>query len=120
MRSAFLEGIGSNCTHEAGTAGHGFKSAAASLVDDNRSRLPAASKVVTYLDETCEKRRRICGRPWVRALPYRFRGRNQCSGLVGEYAGYDLTAWSADYTRLRRLETSGIALEIAVRMPLKI
>src|SRR5450631_4086785 len=86
VRSAFLEGIGSACTHEAGTARTGFKKAAAGFVDNNRSQVLAASKVVTYLDETCEKRRRICGRPLGSGAAGRFRGRNQCPGVVGECA----------------------------------
>ena len=50
--------MGSACTHEAGTARTGFKKAAASFLNTNRSHVLAANKVVTYLDETCEKRRR--------------------------------------------------------------
>src|ERR1035441_3589254 len=54
VRSAFREGIGSACTHEAATARTGFKKAAASFFDNNRSHVLAVSKVVTYLDEACE------------------------------------------------------------------
>ena len=63
VQSAFREGIGSACTHEAGTARTGFKKAAAKFIHNKRSHVLAASKVVTYLDEACEKRRGIYGRP---------------------------------------------------------
>jgi hypothetical protein len=76
--------MGSACTHEAGTARTGFKKAAASFLNNNRSHVLAANKVVTYLDETCEKRRRICGRALGSGAAGRFRGRNQCPGVVGE------------------------------------